>query len=507
MILVLSLLACQKPAPPEAAPAAAAPAGALTILHTNDLHGHFLPERASWIEGEPEIGGFELLDAWVRHTRARAGDAFLLLDGGDMLTGTPLTDEVVDGAGGGAMIELMEAVGYDAMALGNHEFDQGYDNLQAIFDAADFPIVSSNILAPDGSPAFEGQLTSLILERNGISVGIIGATTEGLGSLVSTSMHDKLVIEPVAEAVAAEVEALDPETDLIVVLSHIGADSDRALAASVDGIDLIVGGHSHTPLTPEQVGDTWVVQAGSYTRSVGVLELTVAEDAIASFDGALVDMLPEAAPGEPGEEVSALVGKWRKVLDDRYGEVLGEAAVTLGRSYNDECALGNWITDVLRQHTGADIAVYNAGGLRADLRQGEVSLRSVYEVFPFGNEVVTFELSGPEVLGILLGNAQAQLGGESSYTSISGAELTWRERLGAPEVVEARVGGQPIDLDRSYRVATNSYVAEHARRKLHNTAPKNLEGEGTTVMEVAAEAARGGTIEAPDMGRVRRAEQ
>ncbi len=505
MILLLSLLACQKPAPP-AAPGAA-PAGALTILHTNDMHGHFLPERASWIEGEPEIGGIELLDAWVRDARARAGGASLLLDGGDMLTGTPLTDEVVDGAGGGAMIELMEAVGYEAMALGNHEFDQGYDNLQAIVDAADFPIVSANIRAPDGSPAFRGQLPSIVLERGGISVGIIGATTEGLGSLVSTSMHDELVIQPVAEAVAAEIEALDPETDLIVVLSHIGVDSDRELARAVDGIDLIVGGHSHTAMEPEQVGDTWIVQAGSYTRSLGVLELVVADDGIASFSGELVDMLPEAAPGAPGPEVAALAGRWRETLDARYGEVLGAASATLGRSYTDECALGNWITDVLRQRTGADIAVYNAGGLRADLLEGALSLRAIYEVFPFGNEVVTFELSGPEVLGILLGNAQAQLGGESSYTSISGAELTWREHLGAPEVVEARVGGQPIDLSRSYVVATNSYVAEHARKKLHNSHPEHLAGAGITVMEAAAEAARGGTIEPPDMGRIRRVDR
>jgi 5'-nucleotidase/UDP-sugar diphosphatase len=508
-LLVLTWLAlgpaCKKPVAPP--PAAEAASGALTILHTNDLHGHYLPERADWLEGQPEIGGFVMLDAWVRALRAERGDAVLLLDGGDLLTGTPLTDIVVDGAGGGAMVQLMEEVGYDAAALGNHEFDQGYDNVQAIIDAADFPVLSSNIRAPSGGPAFDGLLPSVVLESNGIKVGVIGATTEGLGSLVSTSMHDKLVIQPVSEAVSAEVQRLDPETDLIVVLSHIGLDADRALAAAVPGIDLIVGGHSHTYLPePEKVGDTWVVQAGSYTRSIGVLELTVADDAIATFDGRLIDMIPEAAPGAPGEAVVELVEGWQEEIEATYGEVLGEASATLGRDYNDECALGDWITDVLREATGADVAVYNAGGLRADLNAGPLTLRSIFEIFPFGNQVVTFDLTGPEVLSVLMGNAQAQLEGESSYTSISGATLVWRERMGVPEVVEARVGGEPLDLDRSYRVATNSYVAEHARKKLHNTEPKDLKALGRTVMEVAAEAARQGPVQTPEGGRVTRAE-
>jgi len=508
-LLLSGLLACQKPVPPEVGPGTPAIGGSgiLTVLHTNDMHGHFLPEPAKWLDGAPSIGGFELLDAYVSDYRAAAGEgAVLLLDGGDMLTGTPLTDEVVDGAGGGAMIQMMEAVGYDAMALGNHEFDQGYENVQAIMEAADFPVLSSNILAPGGGPAFPGQDVSVVIERAGLSIGLIGATTEGLGSLVSTTMHDKLSIESITESVAAEVERLDPLTDLLVVVSHIGVDSDRTLAASVPGIDLIVGGHSHTALVePEQIGGTWVVQAGSYTRSLGVLTLTVADDSITAFDGALVDLLPESAPGEASAEITSLVKKYSELMASRYGEHLSDATETLGRDYNDESALGDWITDVLREATGADIAVYNAGGLRADLNAGPLTLRSIYEIFPFGNEVVTFELTGPEVVSILLGNAQAQMEGESSFTSISGASLVWRERLGAPEVVEARVGGELIDLDRTYRIATNSYVAEHAKKKLHNTAPKDQQDFGQTVMQVAAEAARQGDVEPPEMGRIQRA--
>ena len=507
--LIVGLIACQKPAAPEVAASASSGSGTLTVLHTNDMHGHFMPERANWIDGAPEIGGFELLDAYVRGYRTSAGEgAVLLLDGGDMLTGTPLTDEVVDGAGGGAMIQMMESVGYDAMALGNHEFDQGYDNVQALMEAADFPVLSSNILSPDGGAAFPGQDISVVVERAGLRIGLIGATTEGLGSLVSTTMHEKLSIESITESVSAEVARLDPETDLLIVVSHIGLDSDRTLAASVPGIDLIVGGHSHTYLPePEQVGGTWVVQAGSYTRSLGVLTLTVEDDAIVGFDGELVDLLPDGAPAEPSAEIQSLVTKYADLMDERYGEDLGEAAATLGRDYNDECALGDWITDVLREATDADIAVYNAGGLRADLNAGPLTLRSIYEIFPFGNEVVTFELTGPEVLGILLSNAQAQMEKESSFTSISGASLVWRERLGAPEVVEARVGGELIDLDRTYLIATNSYVAEHAKKKLANTAPKNQQDFGQTVMQAAAEAARQGPIEPPEMGRIQRAAQ
>ena len=492
-----------KATPPSTGGESLSVPGTLTVLHTNDLHGHFLPERADWIEGEPEIGGFEMIDAWVSSIRVERGaDAVLLLDGGDIITGTPLTDFVVDGAGGGAMLEFMEAVGYDAMALGNHEFDQGFDNLQALITAADFHVLSANVRGPDGAPAFEGLLPSTVIERNGVRIGLIGATTEGLAGLVSPEDNARLQTLSVIDAVSAEVGVLDERTDLLIAVTHIGLEADRALAEAVEGLDLIVGGHSHTRLPePEKVGDTWVVQAGNHGQNLGVLELQVSNDRVTSFDGGLVALDPDQAPGPPGQTVDALVESYQRKIEEFYGQVIGEAPVSLRRSYTKEETLGRWITDVLREATGAEVAIYNAGGLRADLSAGDITLRDVYEIFPFGNQVVTMELSGAEVLGVLLTNARAAHSGEGSFNPISGAVIQWREWLDVAEAVEVTIAGEPLDPARTYTVATNSYLADQAVRKLSGATPEAVEPLGQTVFEVASEAARAGPVVAPDDAR------
>lgn len=497
--MILLLLACAPKAPPPAE--CAPPPGELLLLHTNDMHAHYLPERADWLEGEPSIGGFALLDAHVRAARAACAPV-ALLDGGDILTGTPLSDLEVRGSRGGAMIELMEAVGYDAWVLGNHEFDKGYDNIAALVAASGIPALSANLHARDGGPAMPGLRPHHILEVNGLRVGVFGLTTEGMGHLAPLSVMERVRVEDAAQAARAQIAELDPVTDLIVALTHSGLEADRRLAEQVSGLDLIVGGHSHTPMREvEVVNGVPIVQAGSYTRSLGTLRLRVEGDALVGVDYSLVDMLPEAAPGAPSPEVQALVDRYAAQIEAEYGQVISEARVTLGRAYAAESDLGNWVTDVLREATGADLAVYNSGGLRADLVAGPVTRRALYEILPFGNMVVTFELSGEEVLGVLLANALAAQTGDRGATQISGARIVWQERLGAPEVVEATVGGRPLDPKATYTVASNSYVAERAARYLAGATAENLQALGRTDFDLVVEAAARGPIERPEPGR------
>jgi len=285
---------------------------ALTVLHTNDLHGHFLPERAAWIDGEPKIGGFAALDSWVQATEKERGeDNVLILDGGDLLTGTPLTDIEVRGSQGGAMLEFMELVGYDAWVVGNHEFDKGFENAAKLVSASGISVLSTNLDNREGGNAMAGLMDSVVVERAGLKIGIIGATTMGLGHLASAATMSQIQLSPLAESVQAEIDRLETETDLLVVLSHIGLEADRRLAEKVEGLDLVVGGHSHTHLSePEQVNGTWIVQAGSYGRSVGQVTLTVEDDVIASFSGEVVDLVEEVVPDEVRPELEALVARY-----------------------------------------------------------------------------------------------------------------------------------------------------------------------------------------------------
>lgn len=504
-MILLALFACaarhvEPGLPPEP--------GRVTILHTNDMHGHFLPEPAEWLDARPPVGGFVRLEGEVRSLRAaRPRGGVLLLDGGDLLTGTPLTDLVERESKGGAMHDFIEALDYDAVAIGNHEFDKGLDNLIEFTDGARVPMLSANVRTPDGAaPLLPNQTYSEIFEASGVKVGVIGVTTDSLKTLMSRKDFARLELVDPAEAVRAEVARLDPQTDLVVVLSHMGIDDDERLARDVDGIDLIVGGHSHTRLTAaRRVDETWIVQAGSYARSLGVVDLVVSDDHIADFRYELHDLLVDTMPVEPSPAVASLAETYAARIDAVYGEVLSEAPVALGRDYHHESGLGRWITDVLRESTGADVALYNGGGLRADLQAGPVTRGSIFACFPFQNEVMTFQVSGKDLQSILLRNVIAESDEKRGFLPVSGVRYTWRVRNGAPELLEAFVGDAPLDLERTYTIATNSYIAEQWEKHL-GVEPRELQAVGISDFEAAVRFATKGPVATDTEPRAKRVE-
>ncbi len=482
--MILLLFACAK----HDVGVIAAP-GHVTILHTNDLHGHFLPEPAEWLENRPAIGGFERLDAELRAIRAARGDASTLtLDGGDILTGTPLTDIEEDGATGTAMLRFLKLLEYDAWAIGNHEFDKGLDNLSRFSANSAMPLLSANVRSIDGTaPLLPNQKFAQVFTAGDVKVGVIGVTTEDLGGLMSRADFGRLKLTDVAESVRGEVERLDATTDLIVVLSHIGVEHDARLAREVQGIDLIVGGHSHTRMTTAvQVGATWIVQSGSYGRSLGVVDLIVSHDGIAEFHYELRDLLPETLPMAPSAEVHRLAEGYSARIDAVFGEVIATAPALMSRSYYHESALGRWITDVLVATTGADIGLYNGGGLRADIGPGPVPRRAIFECFPFRNEIMTFTFTGAEVMDLLVRNAIAESGEKKGFLPISGVRYTWRERNGAAEIVQAYIGGNQVDLAKTYTIATNSYIAEQWEKHL-GAKPRDLKSFGMSDYDAALE--------------------
>lgn len=497
---LLLLLAC---APKEAEIGLPPAPGHVTFLHTNDLHGHFQPEPADWLEGRPAIGGFVRLEQEIRATRAaRPRGSLLVLDGGDILTGTPLTDLDVRGSKGGGMLDFLEAVDYDAWVVGNHEFDKGLDNLALLTDQSRTSVLSANLRTPDGAaPLLPRQTYSEVFERGDVRIGVIGVTTDSLAGLMNRKDFERLKLVDPAVAVGAEVKRLDPDTDLLVVLSHMGVDDDVELARRVKGIDLIVGGHSHTRLTAaRRVEDTWIVQAGSYTRSLGVVDLVVEGDAIAKFDYQLRDLVPETATVPPSARIQGLVDEYAAQIDGYYGVRISSAPATLGRDYHHESGLGRWIADVVREAGGADVGLYNGGGLRADLASGDVTIGSIYGCFPFRNEVMRFEMDGKALQAVLLRNVIAEADGKRGFLPISGVRYTWRMRNGAPELVDVTVGGAPLDLGRAYVVATNSYVTEQWEKHI-GVEPRNLQGLGFSDFDAAVEAAKRGPVKDPGDAR------
>ena len=482
--------------------------GHLVIAHTNDTHAHFQPNRAEWLPGEPFIGGFAEIAGWVTKLHEEQGDDHVLyLDGGDMMTGTPLMEFEVNGVRGGAMMDFIADAGMDAWVLGNHEFDIGFDHTSALVAASKVPVLSANLDQPNGSglPAIGGLRDRIIVERAGLKVGVFGLTTDSLARLTGTNATDHMDVRDVIEVAREEVAALDGQVDLVVALTHIGVETDQRIAEEVPGIDLIVGGHSHTPLVePIKVGETWIVQAGCYTRQLGVTEMDVVDGKIVNFNAKLVDLTPGSVVVP--EASATLMQTWKARIDAHFAEVIGSVeGATLDRSKNAETPMGRWAADMVRSAAGTDIGIYNPGGLRADLVAGPLSRGGLYQVFPFSNDVVQFDMSGEQVVGLLLKNAGSELSGRHPVMQISGIAATWRVRGGAPELIQVTVGEVALDPDAVYTAATNSYVTDRWQYNL-GFEPTNQVLQGSTVFEAAVARAQAGAIVAPSNPRMTRVE-
>lgn len=494
---LILVFACRPPPPPPLP--TGDPPGHFVLAHTNDLHAHFLPNRAEWLDGGPKLGGFDAIGSELRALRATHGEsAVLYLDSGDILSGTPLMEFPVHGVAGGAMLDLLDAAGCGAWAIGNHELDRGWENLAAMVKASPMPALSANLhrAGHKGEPAFPGQKTHEIFEVNGLRVGVFGLTTTSLARLASKDAMDRILVEDLAPAARREVALLEPEVDLVVALTHVGLDDDRRLAAEVDGIDLIVGGHTHTRLVPPvRVKDTWIVQAGAYARQLGVAELQVEGGRIVSFQDELRDLWPDRAPMAPPDDLHRVVREWQGVVAERFDVPIGSVEVDLTRDGRRESPIGRFAAAVCRSALSADLGLYNGSGVRGDLVAGPITLADLYEVFPFPNEIVSFHLTGSELVQLLLSGLQGELSGRKAPLQWSGLSYSWRERLGSPELVTVEIGGKALQVDATYSVATNSFVAEQWASQL-GMDPGPLRSSGVLVLDAAERLVRQGPLSA-----------
>jgi len=440
----------------------------VTILYTNDFHTALDPVPAYWLPGSPRLGGAAQLATLVEEIRARDETVFLF-DTGDMFTGmlSFLTQ-------GEALMEMMAAMRYDALGIGNHEFDYGSDSFERLMWRAPFPSLGANIFYREGRHRYSRP--HVILERNGVRVGVIGVIGQDARSVALPSGITKLDFTDAAPEVAASIAELRPRVDLIVVLAHQGKtgpmqtdaearpevqrdfDEDVRLAGAVPGIDVLVGGHAHrgieTPYVHPQTG-TRIVQTYGYGTRLGYLKLRLDGGKITSHEGRLLKVWSDRIAPHAG--VTARLAPYRRQAAAEVGEVVGLARSRLVRDYRAESSLGSFVADVMRERSGADIAFTNAGGLRADLPEGPVTRAHVLDALPFVNSLVTLEMTGRQVRAVL----EQGLSLERGLVQASGLRAVYD--LGRPSgqrLVEVRVGGVPLDDGRVYRVATNSFLAQ-----------------------------------------------
>ncbi|MFO7855839.1 MAG: 5'-nucleotidase C-terminal domain-containing protein [Paracoccaceae bacterium] len=461
---------------------------ALTLLHVNDLHSRLQPISDSDGACPPEadaagacFGGVARLATLVATRRAAAeaeGRAVLLLDAGDQFQGSPLYTTYK----GAAEAEFMEAIGFDAMAVGNHEFDDGPEGLAGFLDAVSFPVISGNIDVSASAPLAGRVAPHAVLEAGGERIGIVSALA--VDTVETSSPGPDVVFSDEIESLTAAVAALEAEgVNKIVALTHVGLAKDIRIAGAVPGLDVIVGGHSHTWLSasdPDAAGayptvidgpdgtPVPIVQAYAYGRFLGELHVVFDEAGeVVSFGG---DTLPIDASVAPDPEIAARVDELAAPIEALENAVVAESVAPIDGDRADcrtgECEMGNLVADAMLARSrdrGVRIAIQNGGGLRASIDAGPVTMGEVLTVLPFRNALATFRLSGAGVLAALENGLSRVEDRAGRFPQVAGLRFVWDPRAepGA-RVVSAEVatedGWEPLDPEAVYGVATNDYM-------------------------------------------------
>jgi 5'-nucleotidase len=496
----------------------------LTILHTNDFHDRFEPisgfdgpcSEEDAAAGEC-FGGIARMITAVEAARERAGENVILLDAGDQFQGSLYYTQY----GGDLAAEFMPQLGYDAMAVGNHEFDDGSEGLAEFVAQVEFPVLSANIDVT-GVEGLEGEIgKSTVLEVGGERIGIVSALAEDTPE--TSSPGESVVFSPAADAVQAQIDALTEDgVNKIVLLTHVGLPADMRLAEEVTGADLIIGGHSHTLLAneaegaegpyPTEANGVPIVQAYAYGKYLGELTVTFDDagevisvegepillDASVAQDEAAVARMEELA--QPLEELRS------EVVAQASGFIDGDRAVCRAQ----ECPMGNLIADAMLERVadqGIDVAIQNGGGIRASIDEGEVTMGEVLTVLPFQNTLSTFRVPGQAILDALENGVSQVEEGAGRFPQVAGMAFTW-DASAEPgsRIVEATVGGEPLDPAATYGVVSNNYVRGGGDGyAMFESEATDVYDFGPDLADVVAEHMAGETVAPPEPdGRITR---
>jgi 5'-nucleotidase len=435
----------------------------LTVLATNDLHGALESKVYPWSDGRP-VGGAATLAGYMARERAANPDGTLLVDGGDLMQGTPISNLVQ----GESVIDVMNRMAYDAAAVGNHEFDWGIETLERRRSQARFPLLAANVIREDGARP-DWAVPGALVRRKGLSIGFIGLTTRSTPTTTLPSHVADLRFEDLAEAAdrtAAELRRAG--ADLIIVLAHAGGffdpDSGGFSGEIVDAmrrmstpVDLVVSGHTHTLLNGF-VNGVPLVQARSSGTALAVVQLWVEARTrrVACSDARVVTTYADRVRPDP--RVAAIVDGYGRRMAAVTERTVARAAEPLTGDRQRESRLGDLIADAQRAATGSQIALTNSGGIRSDIDAGPITWREAFEVQPFSNLLYRLELDGRTLREAL----ENGVDGHHGLVQVSG--IRFAVDPAAPpgsRVRDLRLeDGRTVELDSTYTVTTNNFMAQ-----------------------------------------------
>ncbi|WP_316571467.1 5'-nucleotidase C-terminal domain-containing protein [Neobacillus sp. YIM B06451] len=445
------------------------------ILSVNDLHGKINVSEQQ--KNDPNTyGNAAYLAAYLRD-REQTNENTLIVHSGDMVGGSPPVSALYQDE---PTVEIMESIGFDVGTVGNHEFDEGVDELlrltyggdhpngTANYDGTDFPMVAANVVYKDS-----GELVLppyYIKNVKGQKIGFIGVTTTETPNMVVAKGITNIEFTDEAEAINKYVPELSKRgVEAIVVLAHVpgsqageSATGDIAeLATEInDKVDVIVAAHNHQKVDAV-VDNKLIVQAGEYGKAFADIDLEI--DAVTGDvvkkEAEIVDVIQQGVTPDP--EVAAILEKYSTAIAPKLNEVIGQAASFMEggyitKNYFGDNALGNLIADGMNAATGSDFAMMNGGGIRANLNAGEITWEELYNIQPFGNTLVTVEVEGSEMDEIV----NAQISSYGPDASIGGFLYKWDSATG--KVTEITLSdGTPIDQNATYTLTVNNYMYDH----------------------------------------------
>ncbi|WP_312798155.1 bifunctional metallophosphatase/5'-nucleotidase, partial [Tianweitania sp.] len=459
----------------------------LNILHINDWHsrieGNNKYESTCSQEEKDKgecIGGAARLVTAIRQQReALSGQNVLVLDAGDNYQGSLFFQTYH----GDVETEFSNLIKFDAMTVGNHEFDDGEDGLMRLLDKAQCPVLGANVKPNAQSKVGDKLKPSTVVEIGGQKIGIIGIVTTDTPDVATPGPN--LAFEDDVEAVKREVKALtDQGVNKIVALTHVGYVRDRDTIAKIPGVDVVVGGHSHTFLSntddkaegpyPTMVDgadghNVPLVTAASYSKYLGKLTVVFDDNGVPKQANGDPIYLDKSIPEDEAvlKRVAELGGPIEELKNKQVGEFTAAVDGSRETCRAQECAMGNLIADAILDRTkdqGVTIAIQNGGGIRASIDNGPVTMGEVLTVLPFQNTIATFQLSGKDLKDSLEAGLSEIEEGKGKFPQVAGIKYTFDKsvapnggRLKSIEVKDG-TGWTALDPAKTYTVATNNFV-------------------------------------------------
>ncbi|MCD6310592.1 MAG: bifunctional metallophosphatase/5'-nucleotidase, partial [Candidatus Eremiobacteraeota bacterium] len=436
----------------------AADTAKVVIITTNDIHGQLQPKTNKHMVEPPEkVGGLAYVATVIKDIERDYPGKYLLIDIGDFAQGTIESNSFI----GRPVLEFMNYCGYDAMCMGNHEFDWGVEKMGETLKDAKFPILCANVIEEKTGKLIPYCKPYVIKNINGVKIGLIGVLTPVTKKIVKAENIKGYDIEEPADVVNRLVPILRTKgAKLIIVMSHCGLAEDREMAKKIKDVQLIAGGHSHSfIMKPEKVNDILITQCGCKGYYVGKLLLEVDKETgkiVKYNEDYMIPVINKEITPDP--EMVEMVAKYREKVKPIMERTIGEIDMDLDndRAYKGlDSKIGNLITDGLRSQTESDIAFYNAGGIRSSFKKGKICFGDVFAVLPFDDAVVTMDLTGKQVKEILVHGFN-----KKGVVQFSGLTVTYDPaKEGEERIVKVMVGDEPLEPGKIYRVTTTAFLA------------------------------------------------